>query len=111
MKRSRLFFSFLLLISVLTGFILTDINWHAPIPTLAVHGSPPVPSDGNISNSFLIAAMDDGKDYDFTYLEDSLGLNLWHLYCGSRTEGSNNWHYPHGWTHRASNDHLLNLLS
>jgi hypothetical protein len=65
------------------------------------------PANNNISTDFLIAAMDDGKDTAFTYLYDSLGLNLWHLYCGSTT-GGNNWHYPDGWTFCAPNDHLLN---
>ena len=107
MKRTKLLFSLLLLISVFTGFIITGINSRVTVPSGALHVNPPPPTSGNISTDFLIAAMNDGADHNFQYISDSLGLNLWHWYCGDST-GSNNRHYPDGWTFCAPNDHLFN---
>lgn len=69
--------------------------------------APPLPPAGNnISDSFLIGAIDDGWDLGFKYLKDSLGFNLWHKYCGSETIQGRN--YPTGWIHNgAPNDKLF----
>lgn len=60
------------------------------------------------SDEFLIGAVDNRYDYNFTYIDSALGLNLWHCYSGSQV--INGKHYPDGMTYWAPNDHLFSSI-
>lgn len=75
------------------------ISHNSPLPILT-----PYPT--NITNTFLMGAMQDGKAPDYSHIADELGLNLWHQYTVGEFNSVDKKYYPlsTGWS---SNDHLF----
>ncbi len=65
---------------------------------------PPAPNN-NISDEFLIGALDNGWDVSYNYINSTLGFNVWHKYCDVETISGKN--YPTGWIHNGAQGDLL----
>jgi hypothetical protein len=93
---TRTLMSLLLLFVVATGLLIrTSANADAYLP--------PVPPN-NISDKFIIGAMESARDRNQQYV-DELGLNLWHHYTAFETHGQKN--YPTGWVYNNAPNDLM----
>jgi len=71
------------------------------VNVINLNAKPPAPAHNNISADFLIGAMTNGWQTDYSKLTDTLGFNLWHRYIDGGLD--NGQFLIKGWT---SNDYL-----
>jgi type IX secretion system substrate protein len=103
--KTKLLLTLFLIIPIL-GFILIKSNSDVKV------FSPPPPANENITDSFLIGAMETGWSPDYHLYEDSLGLNMWHKYPQLWGDTNEPVIYPQGWLRNrdgsfCSNDSLF----
>ncbi len=94
MNKAKVLFSLMLIASVFSAFIITSIK-KEETKTIA----PPAPNN-NISDEFLIGALDNGWDVSYNYINSTLGFNVWHKYCDVETIDGKK--YPAGWIHNGA---------
>lgn len=58
-------------------------------------------------DKFMLGAFKDGMDLNFSYISDTLGFNLWHLYTGNTQKTDTSRAYPTGWLNFVSSDTLF----
>ncbi len=89
-----------LTISVLLGILTIAFIFNNTETKLNKNTTVLSPPYNNISDDFLIGAMDNGWDLNYSYISDTLGFNVWHKYAAAQT--INGKQYPAGWIYNGA---------
>ena len=84
-----------LTVSILLSLLTIAFVYTGSVETEKENFTPPGPVGGD---NFIYGAFNSG--YDFNYIYDSLGFNIWHTYGFTPASiDPNRRHYPSGWQH------------